>query len=424
MEQEAGDADKSATIAGNGQSKLADLATVCAGCGTASDPLARFCSHCGLPFVGEPTVQMEASTVLAEDSPPPTKRRRPWVIAATAIVVASVLVTGALIVSSRDSGPRFDLDAALAGSSNDVAEALAGLRRATSLVALRGAAAEAGRTATALDAVSQQLDDVRSADKRRAARSLLAAEAQVLRSFDRLEELPDDKLSDWDTVVLEVDGAITAVRALVPETARLDFDIEPARIADEAATVRVEVTRLVKTITDQLATWRAEVAAAEADKAAQSTALATYEAAARGHISRYGELRRSMAEFVTRIDNEGATYVEIYGFLGGAATGRQDIHAALSAVSPPPAMAAAHNGLLTVIDTSIDAVQAASEGVRQYQYGFLYYSYKTTPGWRSFRQKSDRISESYTTALAAWEARVKEEQAKIAAITAPSRPNV
>ena len=53
----------------------------------------------------------------------------------------------------------------------------------------------------------------------------------------------------------------------------------------------------------------------------------------------------------------------------------------------------AHAELLAVIDRSIDALESASEGLRQYEQDYWgYMTYKDTPGWKTFSSRSDRIS--------------------------------
>ena len=77
-----------------------------------------------------------------------------------------------------------------------------------------------------------------------------------------------------------------------------------------------------------------------------------------------------------------------------------------AALSPSPELAGEHAQVLRVIDRSIDATQAASLGVAEYQadiYG-VYIYFEETPGWQRFQSESTSIGREYDAAVSAWTA--------------------
>jgi hypothetical protein len=195
----------------------------------------------------------------------------------------------------------------------------------------------------------------------------------------------------------------------------------------------------LRAIASKLEAWQAETDRIEAEKAAQLATLDTYAQSVRGQASRYSTLRRTLQDFMDRVDTVGVSFDEAYAALSDAGSQRTSVRANLAGLNPPAAVAGAHNGLLDVLDTAVSAIDDAIDGTREYEasqysscpywdeycYDDDYYLwYKDTPGWQTFTSKSDAITSSYDSALRSWESAVASERSRIEATPLPPKPAV
>jgi hypothetical protein len=87
-------------------------------------------------------------------------------------------------------------------------------------------------------------------------------------------------------------------------------------------------------------------------------------------------------------------------------------------------MESSNGGLVAVLDDATSALQAAYDGARDANYCVTACYYADTPGWRTFRAESARITGSFSDAVDAWKAALADARASVAARILPRQPTV
>ncbi|MCU1371623.1 MAG: hypothetical protein JWO77_2817 [Ilumatobacteraceae bacterium] len=295
-------------------------------------------------------------------------------------------------------------------------------------------------------AIDDQVEDVKrikSPAARDATEEALAHERELLVALGGLQGYTGENFQQWVLLSVTAQRSTDALQVQLDRLSELGVYTPKTDLVDGANATRSAVETNLRAIDTKLTAWKAETDRIQASKAAELSTLDSYASAVRAQASRYSSLRRTMQQFVDRVDTVGVTFEEAYTALADAVSQRSSVRTNLAGVSPPAAAAAAHNGLLSVLDTAVSAVSDATDGIRQYQstsyYDSSYYCddggyyecdtsyrvyYKDTPGWQTFVAKSDSITSTYDDALRAWESAVATERARIDAIPLPPKPAV
>lgn len=193
------------------------------------------------------------------------------------------------------------------------------------------------------------------------------------------------------------------------------------RVDSTAATV----AKRLRTIERRLRRWRLRVAQVKRARRAAVGVLDSYASSFRSHHRTYQKLRDATEAFIAKTDRSGSTFDDAYEFLGGAISDRARVRRALDALDPPGSVAGAHNRVLAALDTAIEAMGDAYDGIVDYQFDDgEYSSYKETPGWRRFAEKSDALAGTYAANFADWERRVARARRAITNKPMPRRPEV
>lgn len=426
--------------------RLAEI--FCGGCGRTWEDSASFCAKCGAPKPAVDSLDHDPSEGISDVAdasadlrmqlapeasisgfieidvaPTPSKEksgRRKWLVVGAAGLVVLVV---AAFVTMRPEGRSYDLEAALVRSESQVGVWASRLDRATTLAQLNSSGASAAAAVTKLDSELAGLDAVGNETKRRLSRSALLAAKDLSAQLGGLAKLKPETLDDWDDESGQAKKAAEKLATAASRLAAAGVSTRFGAIAKNALAGIAAVDDLLDGFKTKVTGWKTEFQKFETDKASQTATLKSYSEAMRVQLGKYGELRKDLGAFTEQVDSTGATYQEAYTFMGGAVAKRQEVRNAIASLTPPAPIAGGHSGLLSVIDTSISAVQSAIEGIRQDQ--FSYYSYyKNTAGWQSFQQKSRQISESYGTSVSVWEKLVADEQARLTALTPPTAPTI
>lgn len=364
----------------------------------------------------------EDVTAIAPAASPFWTRRR-VLFSTLSLVLVAALATAAVVVLTRGDG--VDLEAGLATSAAATVEAVEQVAEAENLEELSEAGAAAAEASDSLDAVRQQFAPAEASAKSVAAKELVVAQQDVLEQFARLEGIGIDDTPGFEALEsslerplreLEQANAAAVAAGLVPSKIEVDSVNDSADSAD----------KIVSAAASALAKWGTDTAGARTAKDNEKAALESYEASIRPQFAAYNALRDDLASFIRRVDSGAyVSFSEAHEAFAVAKTKRQAVRAALVAAPPPESVSTVHAGLVGVIDRSIDALESGAEGLRQYEHDYYSYAtYKDTPGWRTFSSRSDRIGTEWPAALEAWEARLGEENARVAAIELPPKPKL
>lgn len=428
----------------NGRAQSSTTILYCGTCGRRWDD-SQYCPGCGALRPPQPTVPQPTAPELlphtmvtpvalagtaeahrpAVNTEPPARparfssRARLTAVAAAVLVV--VMIGVALTTMKGGGGSGYDLAASLSRVDLAIQTPATQLTRASTLAQIQEVGTAAKAAVLVFGGELDELDQVRDADTRRVARSSLEADRTLLATWGDLADLSDEAPQAWAGVATRLDSSATAWEKA--QTALSDADVAPTS-ADLRRTVQDATRRTVDFLTAgaaKLQTNKTETDRVTADKTSQLVALNAYAPAVRSQLRRYSTLRNDLAAFSARLGNVQMTFDEAYSFLRGAASNRQEVRNTLAGLTPPTALTGSHTGLLAVIDMGVSGTQSASEGLRQYQYDY-YGSWKTTPAWLTFQEKSTQITQSYNAATSAWEKQVGDETTRINAIAVPAKP--
>ena len=297
----------------------------------------------------------------------------------------------------------------------DVTSVISAASTAAMLDDLTSAGAEAAVTATELQTALSLLESSRAADQTKAA---LAAEAAFLGELSSLQGLAEDTLERWS----EIDAALANQGAEMLAAAALP-PAEAAAAASDLRAMRSNIDDVVGTAERKLDAWHGRVRRAKKEIAAGNAALTEYSAAFQTQLDRYGDLREATAGFTERIRTERVTFGEGFDFFYAGVEQREAVRTSMNELSPPDAMRPAHLALLAVIDDAIAAMNAAIAGTSEAQYCY-FCSYKDTEGWLRFQSESERITDTFSSAVESWTQAVRTERANLDQRVLPRMPRL
>lgn len=370
----------------------------------------------------EPAPEALTAAPVVTDEPLLRSRARRLLIPIGVAVTVAVVVAAVALFVSRDSGPSYDLDAALTAANERVASVWADADRAGTLAQLQAVGRDAGKASDELDRTAGEFAAVGNESDRTVASAALRSYVASLTALVPLAELDAAKTEDWPQVTKAVSARVAKLRDAEANLAERGLPA-PADLADGAEAAAAKLDVAIEGIAGKLWAWADETKRITADRHTQTMTLSGYTDKFRAELDKYAGLRIELGNFTDRLLNEGVTYSEAYSFMGGAAARRQEVHAAMSAAQPPAVLVAAHTAIISAVSDSITAVQSGIQGVEQYQYGY-YSTVQSTPGWQTFTRISRQISDTYSAAVSNWDAAVATEEARIKAITTPTRPAV
>lgn len=392
-------------------------------------------------------------TAAVADDPATSSRRTILIGAGVAVVVLLVAVAVALFATggSDEAAVKAPKEAKpvnptvpLRAGEAAVTDSLVNFKNATTLAGVDDAAVQALVGIAAIDDQAKDVARIKSPAAQDATEKALSHEREILVALGGLKGYTGENLQQWVLLSVTAERSTDALQVQLDRLSELGVYTPKAKLVDEVGTTRSTVDGNLRAIDTKLTAWKTETDRIKASKVAELSTLDSYASGVRAQVSRYSSLRKTMQEFVDRVDTVGVTFEEAYTALGDAGSQRSAVRSNLAGMSPPAAVAATHNGLLSVLDTAVSAVSDATDGVRQFQstsyydssyycdYEYEYYEcdtsyrvyYKDTPGWQTFVSKSDSITSTYDDALRAWEGAVASEEARINAIPLPPKPAV
>jgi hypothetical protein len=398
-----------------GADLLEGLPHICGNCGKALASEAAFCSGCGrdvnqavvdattIVSAPPPEPRIEKGETKLEVAPEKPWRRRKWLAAGAAVVLLAAAAAAGWWFGFRTDHTKFDsgLTAALdlAADTQALTEDVSGPedldRFAGDVRSLQRDVDAIERTAAQTDGVEfqealQEVADAESVYLAELARlgELPSAEAQPAQ-YVRVEELRDELVVALDTgVVLRGrDVSFPDVNlSAIPVTAALS---DLAEYRKEVLGERAKIRR----INDHRAEELEEVTAVTEQLD--------------GIIGRYGDGRGELQDWVDRVRSTNASIQEGYQVLESNVGLREQIRTELAGLNAPAPFSSDVQALLPVVDDAISANQAAVRGIDEYLGSFRYWSVFETPGWAEFQETSDRVTDSFGSAVETYESHKK-----------------
>lgn len=369
-------------------------------------------------------------STMGPESPGALSRRRRWVTLPriTAIAVAVGLLVGAGVTAAVKlfDGDEPDHDAAALTRSHVIlgtvltqfsdADEMADVREAAG-----AAAVAASRVRDRWRAVRTASDGPANAD----VNEVLARELALLEALSGLRGMDTPSRSTWGPIRSETRESTVALRSPLRRLRRSGMRFRAAPLM-AISSVETHLDELIVRGSRRLAVWRKKVARIRRERSGELAIIASYATSVRSYLEQYGDLRTELDDWIAGVDRDGATFDEAYDFLSQAAASRRSIRHGIAALDAPSAVAATHNELLTVIDGAIAAVDAAYDGVLEYELDFeLQYSdYKETPSWQAFKRESAEVAGQYGSVSTTLERLVAEEKREIEQRELPPKPRV
>ena len=401
----------------------------CHGCGRLAPSAARYCPYCATALLEEgvaeePEVPASAETVIESpvgEAPRRPRRRRRVAVASVAVLVVLVGAGAGGALALRDDAPRYDVEAGLAKVAAAIAKPWDATERAATLDKLEAAAAAAAEALPTVRSELQAIEEVDDRDERAALRAAYQAEAEMLTVLSGLGEVSATDSEDWADIVTDVRTGLEGVEQAAAELSALVETVAVSSLVDPMAQAVAPLELLLTGAKEKMLAWdkaRDEVAA---ERFSAQAALDGYVEAFNDAAGRYSALRDELASYIDEMYDK--SFADAYAYFGGAVAKRQEVRAAISTLTPPPGLVAAHTAALGIVDSSVAAVNDARRGLEEYQWEY-YFSWESTPGWEDFSSKSDEISEGWTVAVAGWHEQVAAEQDRINALADPPKPSV
>lgn len=374
-----------------------------------------------------PPVEPVEPVVAGDEGPRRFARlRTPWV-AALAAVGVGLAGGGGVVAYVKLADDSKEVAAGALSAADDTLSDLAGqLNSAERMAEIRAAGQDAAQAVPGLEHELARVEAIDDEEVRGPVREAVGAELSILQS---LAGVADDQTPDTESFEA-VDNAVRAATLTLEQTAprirslELEgFDRLPTTLIAAATENAGEV---IETGARKLARWRRQVARIKREKKGELAVMESYASSMRSYLATYDGLRSDLDGWIQKVDSEGATFAEAYDFLSNASSERAAVRDSIAALGPPAALASAHNSFLTVLNSAVAAVDSAYSGIAEYEFDFdyEYFDYKDTPGWRTFRSESDRISGEYGAARSTLEALIAEEQRKLERRQLPPRPEV
>lgn len=288
---------------------------------------------------------------------------------------------------------------------------------ASVLEEVRAGGAAAATSAAELLGALTTLEDLGDSD---ALQQQLTLQAAFLDELSSLESLTEDSLTSWPTISASLKETGTVMIAEMDLAAR-----ERTSLTSDLRQLRSQVDDVVTTARQRLRRWREEVRRAETARDEELAALSTYESGYRTHMERYNDLRDATADFTERIRDEYAvTYDEAYTAFYDGISQREEVREAMNALSPPDSVRSNHLAVVGVIDGAIAAMQSAVDGLADSQFCYFDCYYEDTAGWRRFQDESERITDDFASATAAWDAAITDRRSELENLELPPKPDI
>jgi hypothetical protein len=353
----------------------------------------------------QPFVVPPGQEALFPTAPTASKKQRlskRWLRAVVAGGLGLALVAGAVTVYLATRGPD---TAAFEQGYDETAQAVAAIDTAIDDLS-EPADLPAFRTAITLqrpefERLEVEAIDVEQADRRSALVAAVRAAQPYVAELETASRMPASQNPQGTSVTLEakaeeLESALAAAQAL----------------SDDALTPpSVSAAPLVRTLTDRYEAYQAyerrtaQVRAINRRRAVQLASVQSFTGSFDGILARYSASRDELADWTAKVATEGATYIEAYQVLEQQAERRRQLRDELAALRAPAEFATAQASILSVMDSAITATEDASRGISEYESDayYTYPSYDQTPGWTSFHEASQRISDTYGSALSAYD---------------------
>lgn len=397
----------------------------------------EFCPRCGerlvtlAPFDAATSGEYDRSngngashtrSPLYEPVAEPRRRRSVPRIAIIAAVAVAVLGAAIIIPKVFFGGPDSKLTAAFDRSTAIADPVFVSFSQIQSLSDVNAAGASAVAADAQLRSTLLSIAQAGSTQDRAEVKGVLDPLGDLMGGLAQLASIDGKTLGKWDTLeprlteqVKDIEQAVAGISVIEKPSSAWLGNLNAALAA---------LDRLIEKDQALVAEWKASSARSQSRRTGARKALDAYVADVQPLIDEYSQLRTAMGNFSDEVAAGGYTWDRAYAFLANAATERARIKASLDAIQAPAALEGAHETLVNVIDRSVAAVKAASEGLSQCQGSYYCYSYQDTPGWQTFRSESGSISAAYSRALDSWKSAVAREKTKLSASTAPAFPTL
>lgn len=413
--------DEDAFCPSCGLDLLEGLPQLCSRCGKPSSIDAQFCSGCGLSFEQDPsrettewiprvaTEPQEYEDASIDDVP----RKRSRTKLAATLVIALIVLAGAAW-SAWWFGFRIDhakFDDGLKSAYAVGAEVQALTDEVTGPEDLSAYAQDMAPFLDETEAIESLAAEVDGSEFQTALRDLAVLQGEYLAELVRLAELPsaDARPAEYERaeeLSRELSSALQAVADLRGD-------------AIEIERITMNVTPLTSALAD-LAAYRKEVLAERArikkknaSNAKELVAVTAVTEQIDGIIARYGDGRGELQDWVTRVRGSNASIQEGYQVLENNVALREQIRSELAGLNAPAPFSADVQALLAVVDDAIAANQAAVRGIDEYLNSFNYWSVFETPGWAEFMEASDRVTDSFASAVFTFESHKEDVVRKL-----------
>jgi hypothetical protein len=396
----------------------------CGLCGKSAHEGDRFCRGCGAP-VSEFEARRAESPVEAIE-PNRSRRRRVATIAGSAALVIAAAAAALILLRPADPSPR-KATVALRSATVAFEPAMSAAYGATRLADVVAAGRLAGTASSSLATSAGAASAIDTMRYRAAATRQIAAERHFASDLARLATV-DKHLAAWPSLKESLQRDVLALQAASPAFAALHLHSAlPLTITTAQATRAVTTLDAVLTHAQAALTkWLAKTRAVRARNRQALQTLVSYEGTMNGYLAHYDSLRTDLSDWISKVDDTGATFDEAYQKLGDAESGRMNLKDTITHLKAPAAARAAQNGIVEVLSRSITAIDDASSGIADYQYDAFQYdfNYKNAPGWKEFESGSASTANAYAAARAAWQSSVRKAKTAVRRRDLPPRPVV
>jgi len=366
----------------------------------------------------------------------PGRRRSPWVIAAAAgiglfVGLGAVTAVGAVTGSGVfNTGPTPQQQAAVVLR----ADALVLLRvagqvdQAEDLQALNAAGDNAQSVLRGVQLRTALVDKINDQKVRLLTQRVHAATVAAITGDAQLADVTEKHLDAWDDAQSAVSNASGTLDASNVQVVALDTK-HPIRVnvtlLDHST---AHASRYLTKSAKRLANYERKLAAFRRKHRRQIQAAADYEASVSSQMSAYEQTRTDLQKYLTDA-KEFYTHIDDFrSELQAAGTRRQGILSTLSSITPPAPVAAAHQGLIDVLNKAVSGTEIgvrladATQKLRDQGDGTSGFD---LPEYKQFQDASDEITNTLGANMAAWQSAVAAyEKSLKSGKGAPEKPSI
>lgn len=319
----------------------------------------------------------------------------------------AVLALGFALGSGRFFGVS-DEEKALAvlrADHRDVTALGSEMRRSERVADLRAAGRRAEKSVVAIRARGAALAAIDDPEVRTTADTVHSAMLALARGTEQLKDVDQQHLNAWDDSEREMIDAIGGLDASASTVARYDREqpltIDPDTLERPVATVSSYLTSSAK----KLARWQKKMVKFRRRNRAKLQAASSYRNAVQAQIAAYSGTRRELQKYIDDVRDFDDKIHDFRDELETARSKRQSIKSSLSALTPPPSVAAAQQGLLSVLDLALSGTDAgikladATQDLRDEGDGSSGFE---LPEYDEFKRISDDVTSRFAAASAAW----------------------